>query len=179
MKTRFLAILIIVVLPACGTLMAKDPIWPDDLPRYAYFFNEYQRDVVNTNSQTLDQYLTWVMRFYHGWELYPSGWNNIKQDLLFRIKDPALANEVKDKMDNLGLSISREWAKNNDTRVINTRHVSIWGNALLKSLQQGETLQIIERITADVRDLIGKKISADVITENRFYAEEDIFKDVN
>ncbi len=159
--------------------MTKYPVWPDDLPKYTYFIGEYQRDSVNTNTQTLDQYLTWVKRFYQGWELYPSGWNSIKQDLLLRIKDPILAGEVKDKMDDLGLSISREWAKSNDTRAINTRHVSIWGNALLKSLQQGETLQIIERITADVQDLIGKKISADVITENRFYAEEDIFKDVN
>lgn len=179
MKIRLLAILMIMVLPACGTIMTKNQVWPDDLPRYDYFFNEYQRDSVNTNTQTLDQYLTWVKRFYQGWELYPSGWNNIKQDLLLRIKDPVLAGEVKEKMDDLGLSISREWAKNNDSRVINTRHVSIWGNALLKSLQQGETLEIIERITADVHDLIAKKISADVITENRFYAEEDIFKDVN
>jgi hypothetical protein len=179
MKIRILAILIITGLPACGTLMAKDPVWSDDLPRYAYFFNEYQRDSINTNVQTLEQYLAWVQRFYSGWELYPSGWNSIKGDLLLRIKDPALAGEVNNKMDDLGLSISREWAKNNDTRVINTRHVSIWGNALLKSLQQGETLEVIARITADVQDLIGKKITADAITENRFYAEEDIFKDVN
>jgi hypothetical protein len=179
MKIQLLAILIIMVFPACGILSTKDSMWPDDLPRYEYFLQEYQRDLVNTNTQNLDQYLTWVTRFYHGWELYPSGWNNIKHDLLLRIKDPQLAKDVNDKMDDLGLSISREWAKNNDTRVINTRHVSIWGNALLKSLEKGETLQIIERIASDVQDLIGKKISADVITENRFYVEEDIFKDVN
>ncbi|MBD9356289.1 hypothetical protein [Methylomonas albis] len=123
MKIRILAIFIIMVLPACGILIAKDPAWSDDLPKYAYFFNEYQRDSINTNVQTLEQYLTWVQRFYNGWELYPSGWNSIKQDLLLRINDPALAGEVNNKMDDLGLSISSEWAKNNDTRVINIAYV--------------------------------------------------------
>lgn len=179
MKTRILAILMVVLMPACAVLVKTVPDWSDDLPQYGYFYDEYKRDSVNSKIQPLDQYLTWVERFYHGWELYPNGWNTIKHDLLLRIADPAVAHEVAQKMDDLGLSISQEWAKNNDTRIINTRHVSIWGNALLKSLEHGETLDIIARINADVQDLILKNISADLITENRFYAEDDIFKDIN
>ena len=168
-----------MVLTACGTLPVKGPIWPAELPKYDYFLNLYQRDTVNASIQPQDQYLSWVIRFYQGWELYPKGWNDITQDVLLSIKAPALAGDVKDKMVGLGLSIAGEWAKNNETRIINTRHVAIWGNALLKSLQQGETLEIIDRVAADVQDLISKRISADVITENRFYVEEDIFKEVN
>lgn len=179
MKNRILAILILLLMSACAELVKTAPNWSDDLPQYSYFYNEYQRDSINSKIQPLDQYLTWVERFYHGWELYPNGWNTIKQDLLQRITDQAFASEVAQKMDDLGLSISQEWAKNNDTRIINTRHVSIWGNALVKSLQHGETLEIIARINADVQDLVLKNISADLITENRFYAEDDIFKDIN
>jgi hypothetical protein len=62
MKIRLLAILIILVLPACGVLLAKDPMWPDDLPRYEYFLQEYQRDLVNTNTQNLDQYLLLIKK---------------------------------------------------------------------------------------------------------------------
>lgn len=179
-RIRHLTLLVVFILPACAAVQEKELIWPKELPAHDYFLNIYRQDSTNAKLQPVDQYMLWVMRFYQGSELYPNGWDNVTQDLLLRIKEPELAIEIKNKMEHLGLLISGEWAKNNKTRLITSQHVSIWGNALLRSLEQGETLDILERVAADVDDLMSNKISADVITENRFYAvEEDIFKEIN
>ncbi|AEG01882.1 hypothetical protein [Methylomonas methanica] len=178
-RIRRVIILGILLLPACATVQENDTDWPAQLPPHGYFLRSYQGDAINAGLQPLAQYLLWVKRFYRGWELYPSGWENVTRDLLLRVKQPELADEIEEKMGRLGLVISAEWAKNNRTRLINSRHVSIWGNALLKSLEQGETLQILERVAADVDDLLHHRISADVITASRFYAEDDIFIDIN
>ena len=175
MPLRYLFLAIIIALPACAANNVKEPSWPNELPPHDDFLYLYLQDSTNNNIQNLDQYMTWVIRFYQGWELYPNGWNNVTQELLLRINAPDLANEIKEKMDRLGFLISGEWAKNNKTRIINTRHVSIWGNALMKSLEHGETLELIDRITIDVEDLLASRISPEIITEDRFYAEEDIF----
>jgi hypothetical protein len=179
MQIRRLIWLLIFAVSGCADYQIKESAWSNELPPEEYFLKSYMRDSINSNLQPFDQYLTWIKRFYQGWEVYPNGWNNVTQDLLHKIKDPVALEEIKQQMDRLGKSISGEWAKNNATRRINTQHVSIWGNALLKSVEYGETSKILDRITADVDDLLGNRISADVITENRFYIEEDIFKDIN
>ncbi len=179
MQIRQLVILGLVMLPACATVQENDTDWPERLPPHGYFLTSYQGDAINAGLQPLEQYLLWVKRFYRGWELYPSGWDNVTRDLLLRVKQPELADEIEEKMGRLGLVISAEWAKNNQTRLINSRQVSIWGNALIKSLEQGETLEILEQVAADVDDLLHHRISADAITASRFYAEDDIFIDIN
>lgn len=176
---RLTWLLIFAVVSGCADYQIKESAWSNELPLKEYFLKSYQRDSINANLQPLDQYLAWVKRFYLGWEAYPSGWNNVTQDLLYKIKDPVATEEIKHKMDRLGKSISAEWSKNNTTRRICSQHISIWGNALLKSVEYGETLKILDRVAADVDDLLENRISADVITENRFYLEEDIFKDIN
>lgn len=179
MQFRRLIWLLIFAVSGCADYQIKESAWPNELPPEEYFLKNYLRDSINVNLQPLDQYLTWVKRFYHGWEVHPTGWNNVTQDLLYKIKDPVATDEIRLKMDRLGKSISGEWAKNNTTRRISTQHISIWGNALLKSVEYGETHKILDRVAMDVEDLLDNRISADVITENRFYIEEDIFKDIN
>ncbi len=179
MLIRLFLLVMMLAVCGCAATPAKSPAWSEALPAEDYFLIVYQQDGANSSRQNLDDYLNWVQRFYQGWELYPNGWNAITAALLQRLADPEVAAAVQDKMAGLGLLIGAEWAKNNQTRSINTRHVSIWGNALLKSLAQGETLLLLDKVSADVDDLLGKRISADVITEDRFYAEEDIFKNIN
>lgn len=181
MQIRMPAVLIAmpVILTGCAGIGEAKLTWEADLPSQQYFLDAYDRDPTNAKNQSLDQYITWVTRFYQGWELYPEGWHIITRNIIVSIKQQELLPEIQDKMQRLGLLISAEWAKDNQSRQINTRHVSIWGNALLKSLEHGETLSMLNRITTVVEDLLAKRISATVITENRFYAEEDIFKEVN
>lgn len=164
----------IMILPACSALPSKQALWPADLPPQEYFLSAYQQDAINHQNQSLDEYLGWVSRFYQGTEFYPNGWDNITRSILSGVTQPDKADEVKDKMQQLGLLISGEWAKNNRTRLITSRHVAIWGNALIKSQQNGETLELLERVSADVEGLLEQRIAAEDITEDRFYAEEDV-----
>lgn len=179
MQKRLLILLMAITLPACVALPTKSGLWSDDVPAQAYFLEVYAQDTNNNSRQNLDQYLTWVMRFYQGSELYANGWNNITQAILFKNNVPEMAAKIKDKMARLGLLVSSEWAKDNQIRLITTRHVAIWGNALLKSLEQGESLVLIDRVMVDVEDLLASRISADAITEDRFYAEEEVFQYLN
>jgi hypothetical protein len=166
----FLALLILI---DCASQDTKETTWPEDLPPRAYFLGQYQNDLSNKNCQHLDEYLTWITRFYQGWEMYPNGWNTMVQEVLQKNKNPKSAEAIKIKLDRLGLLIAGEWAKNNHTRLINTHHVSLWVKALLKSADHGETLEILDRAFIDVNGLLTHKIATDVITADRYYALDD------
>ena len=60
-----------------------------------------------------------------------------------------------------------------DTRTIYLRHVAVWGNALLESLDRNEALPLINRINGDVDDLLAHRISVDVITAERYYPRDE------
>jgi hypothetical protein len=49
----------------------------------------------------------------------------------------------------------------------------VWGNALLKSLDHGETLQLIDRVSVDIYNLMTRKIAADAIAADRYYAQDE------
>ena len=166
----FLALLVLI---GCASQGTKEATWPEDLPPRAYFLELYQNDLSNKNRQHLDEFLTWITRFYEGWEMYPNGWNTMVQEILQKNKTRHVARTIKINLDRLGLLIAGEWAKNNHTRLINTHHVSVWVKALLKSADHGETLQIIDRIFIDVEQLLTHKIATDAITADRYYAFDD------
>jgi len=149
------------------------------MPAQAQFAEHYQQDRRNANLQSLEQYLTWVERFYQGWDMYPSGWNQISYDLTAKIADPSAKIAVETKLRHLGVAIAAEWAKDNAARCITTRHVAIWGNALRKSAERSKIEEILDRVLDDVDNLLNHRIAADVITENRFYVEEDVLNDIN
>lgn len=169
----YVFVLVVLTLPSCATQQVKSSIWSDDLPPRTYFLDRYQQDVVNKNSQGQDEYLKWVTRFYKGWELYPSGWDNISQQVLLKLNKHPAAGEIRVKLERLGLIISAEWAKNNKTRIINTRLVALWGNALIKSLEHGETLQLIDHVAADINNLLTRKLAIDAIAADRYYAQDE------
>ena len=179
MQIRRTMCLLILVLSGCAEYPITNSDWPTGLPAYEIFRDNYRRDSDNAQYQSLEQYLTWAKRFYLGWELYPTGWNSLSRDLMLRIDDPSMTAKLEASLKRLGTIIAAEWAKDNRIRRINTRQVSIWGNALLNSIQHHETSNILELVAKDVEDLLENRISSDEITENRFYAEEDIFKDIN
>lgn len=178
MHPAFVTFLFLIALPACTIFQTLEANWPANVPPRGYFVDVYRQDALNADIQTQDQYLTWVTRFYQGWVLYPRGWNSVTEELLARIEDEDTYGEVKDKMASLGLVICGEWAKNNKTRLINTRHVSIWGHALHKSLENNEILALFERVNTDIEDLLSGKIAANQIAEDRYYSQEDIYQDI-
>lgn len=179
MKVRVLVFSTIVWLCGCSAELVRQSAWPETLPPQAWFTERYEQDHRNAEVQSLEQYLTWVERFYQGWDMYPTGWSQICRELAAKIADPSIKREIQAKLRRLGIAIAAEWAKDNTVRRITTRHVAIWGNALQKSAERAEIPEILDRILDDVDNLLNNRMAADVITENRFYAEEDVLNDTN
>lgn len=179
MKAHVLLCLAALFLWGCSEAPIKQSNWSNELPPENLFVENYDRDARNAGLQPLAEYLTWIKRFYQGWELYPTGWHLIARDLTAKIADPALQADVEFELRQLGVAIAGEWAKDNAARRITSRHIAIWGNALQKSAERAETLDMLTRIKEDVDNLLNGRISADVITENRFYAAEDVLEEVH
>ncbi len=172
---RLVALLALALtLFACTSHRAVNNTWPERMPSRAYFVDTYEADTVNKQIQTQDEYLTWVLRFYKGWELYRRGWIKMSDELVAQVHDPEQVSEIRYKIDRIGRLVSGEWAKKSNTRTIYLRHVSIWGNALLESLDRDQALPLINRVNQDVDDLLAHKIKPDVITADRYFpANED------
>ncbi|WP_150048498.1 MULTISPECIES: hypothetical protein [Methylomonas] len=177
MRIRRLVCLLLIAAAGCADRAVQRSDAQSALSGTDYFVKSYRQDAVNAGRQTLEQYLLWVTRFYQGWDIYPSGWEQIQRNLLEPLPDDSNRTELEAKLEHLGRSIAAEWAKNNATRRIHTRHVAIWGRALQRAQALGQAPAMIERITTDVDNLLENKISADVITENRFYAEDDVLSE--
>lgn len=175
--TRLLAALILASsLFACSSnkIVRQAEAWPSDMPSRTYFLKIYEADDANKKIQTKEEYLTWIVRFYKGWELYRRGWIKMTNELVAQVEDPNQIKEIQYKVDRIGRLVSGEWAKKTDTRTIYLRHVSIWGNALLESLDRNEALPLVNRVNQDVDDLLAHRIKADIITAERYFpADED------
>lgn len=177
---RFMAVFMLLSsLFACSSnkIVRQAHAWPSDMPSRAYFLNIYEADEANKKVQTKEEYLTWIVRFYSGWELYRRGWIKMTDELVAQVEDPGQVKEIRYKVDRIGRLVSGEWAKKADTRTIYLRHVSIWGNALLESLDRNEALPLVNRVNQDVDDLLAHRIKADIITAERYFPvdEDDPF----
>lgn len=174
--TRWMAILILASsLFACSSnkIVRQADAWPSDMPSRAYFLKIYETDEANKKIQTKEEYLTWIVRFYSGWELYRRGWIKMTDELVAQVDDPGQVKEIRYKVDRIGRLVSGEWAKKSDTRTIYLRHVSIWGNALLESLDRNEALPLVNRVNQDVDDLLAHRIRADIITAERYFPADE------
>lgn len=179
MITKLLtSLLLLLLLSACASHTSIQRHWPEGAPPLAYFEGVYAADLHNQQEQTLDEYLMWVDRYYDGWELYRRGWLDVSNDLVEQIDEPDLAAEVEHKMFLIGRSIAGEWAKKTNTRKIFTRHVAIWGNALVESMKRGEELKLINIVQSDIKNLLANQLPIDAITADRYYVqdEDDIFR---
>lgn len=182
MKFRFfysVVILSLLFLTACANHVPKEDQWPSDMPSRAFFVSAYESDVDNKKNQELDEYLLWVLRFYKGWELYRNGWTQVTSDSLIGVKNPQHAHEIRTKMDLIGSGIASEWAKSKSTRRVLTRHVVVWGNALIESIKRGEPEEItlINRVLSDLNGLLEKNIDLDEVKADRYYPKDkdDVF----
>lgn len=175
MKSRIfysIIILSMVLLTACVNRPPNASHWPADMPSRDFFVAAFNTDLENKADQKLDDYLLWVVRFYKGWELYRNGWSQVTEDSLIGVTDPALRQEIKTKMDFIGWSIACEWAKSKKDRRILTRHVVVWGNALIESIKRGEELKLINRVVSDVTAILESKIDLDDIKAERYYPKD-------
>lgn len=168
---RYPSILLCLFLSACATL-PEDHQWPEGIPPKSYFTEYYSRDKAHQEVLSQSEYLTWVHRYYFGWQLYRRGWLQATDELLATLHDPEQKGYAHQKMIKLGTLIAPEWAKNHEYRVITTRHMLIWGNALNESVVRKEQMLTLDKIAEDVNDLLTGKIKPKHIHSNRYYVQE-------
>lgn len=173
-----IVVLMFAIVTSCSSNSSKIArIWPADMPPREVFVAGYEADLDNKSGQDLDEYLLWVERFYEGWELYHNGWVKVTADSLHGVKDPVRAAEIKAKMDLIGITVASEWAKSKKDRRVLTRHVVVWGNALIESIKRDQELPLINRVLADVNGLLINKISLEEIKAERYFPKDkdDVF----
>jgi len=158
-----------MLVAACGRAPVQDIDWPDELPSLRHYQEAYARDRDNQETQPQSDYLKWVLRFYRGWDLYPDGWQSTSRDILFGVDAPAQKKRLEAKLAELGRLISTEWAKNSPNRAIRSRELSIWGQALLKSVNKDEEEHLVDQITDDVKALLSERIDPVDINLKRYY----------
>lgn len=162
---RLLAV-ILSILSACSSTRVLER-WPESLPEEHHFLNYYLEDVDNQKVQTDVQYLTWVLRFYEGWELMPTGWQNIEENMLFDL--PAQEHAlVTAQMAELGALISAEWAKDNSVRLIDSVMLSLWGAVMQVDFASQARIAALTQIHADVRGLLEGHLTPPTINEQRY-----------
>lgn len=171
--TRALLLGLTLSFAACSHHQVAQDNWPANLPDHRYFQQAYDSDATNKAIQTRAEYETWVLRFYQGSAFYRRGWIKMTDELLAELPDTQQRQDARAKMDHLGILIASEWAKKDDKRAIFTRNVAVWGNALLESIDRGQPIELINRVTNDVNKLLARKIKPDLITATRYFTPDD------
>ena len=141
--------------------------WPESLPEQHHFLSYYREDAGNQLVQTDVQYLTWVLRFYEGWELMPTGWQNIEENMLFDLTEQEHLL-VRGQMAELGALISAEWSKDNSARLIDSAMLSLWGSVMQADFASQARIAALTQIDADVRALLEGELAPLTINEQRY-----------
>ena len=152
----------------CTLAPVRQRDWPTDIPSLSHYEAVYANDSQNQAIQTKDEYLTWVIRFYQGWEGYPRGWRDIAREASATVAAAQRA-KLEQKFMRLGKFVSSEWAKDSSSRVIFTRTIAAWGDALYEAAERGEVNALLDRVGSDVEALLSHKLDADSITLDRYY----------
>ncbi len=176
MVRHLLVTFIFLFLAGCATTTPQNAaVWPQDLPPYSYYVEQYDSDPVNQEEQSFDSYLRWVKNFFNGTDFYANGWMSTSQEALSYIEDETERELLAEKLAWLGKRISAEWAKSNKVRLITSRHVSIWGVSLEEALAQGKVLLYADSVQRDIDAILAGRIEPKDITNYRYFAETDDF----
>ena len=158
---------LIFALASCITPNTRE--WPDDVPQISFFVNAYRADMANQALQSEQGYLEWILGFYQGTVIYPTGWLDVERQLLISTgteQKAVLASRLRD----LGIRIGTEWAKDNEVRMIDNRMLALWGSCL--QLMQGTDARLaaIDLVSQDIEALFEGALQKTDIVEAR-YAE--------
>ena len=163
-------VLLSALLTGCAnSVRHTDSEWPSSLPPKDYFVSYYLEDEENQEVCTLDEYLTWINRFYFGWEFYRRGWLQATNELVDSVHNPAHREAVRSRSLLVGKLVSSEWAKDRNHRFINTGHLSVWGNAIVNSMENQEQLSMLDKVLADIALLQSGQLQPSDIHERRYF----------
>lgn len=162
------SMLLALVAASCARAPVQPVEWPQDLPPISHYHQIYDQDEANQAVQSRTKYLEWVGRFYNGWELHQDGWHATTRDVLHGIENRTDKERLRTKMAYLGRMISGEWAKDSGNRRIRSRLLSVWGQALLDSIERGNEEMLIDQVTRDVEALLSGDLDPAEITLARY-----------
>jgi hypothetical protein len=169
-----LCFLLLCLLQSCAIAVrnsAESEEWPPYLPGRELFERAWEQDAANQRLQSEEEYLLWVRRFFEGFAGTP-GWREMSVEVASRI-DPATAAEAAPLLAGLGVRISREWAKDNSVRRIDTRMVSVWRTALAEALWVNDLLPFLQRLEDDISGLLAGTLAPELIDVDRYYLIEE------
>lgn len=166
-RTLLVYMTVAAILSGCAQNARHDDNWHAALPEREHFSQVYRADRNNLAFQTEDQYLTWVMRFYEGSDLYPFGFNDLKSTVLYGV-DAGRHSTLEAKLDDLGRRVAAEWAKDKRVRLVTTAMLSLWGNAMRAGVDSDHREEVMDRILADVLDLAAGRLHGNEISAERY-----------
>lgn len=168
MSLKFVAIFSLLIL--LGACVSSPSLWSDTLPPVSTFQDNWRADVANREVQAEEEYLLWVQRFYEGYNTVP-GWFDLTTQVLARL--PAAERvAATERLAELGVRISGEWAKDNSVRRIDTSTVATWRDALQESLSRMEFNDYLMLLDKDISALLSGELTTDDITFERYYIDE-------
>ncbi|MDD9890225.1 MAG: hypothetical protein OXU66_01655 [Gammaproteobacteria bacterium] len=141
--------------------------WPRDLPARQYFVAVYEADEINQEVQSREAYLQWILSFYAGTVVAPTGWNEMQ----LAVVESAPADrkvELEEQLFLLGRQIAAEWAKENAGRVIDSRMLGVWGSVLQLVVGADQQHAAIQLISSDVSGLLQNQLNSSEINDLRY-----------
>lgn len=176
MKRRWLILFCCSMLVSCATGRRdqSNRDWPEALPRLEYFQCSYEASPSNQQYQTEAEYLDWILNFYQGSLLYPTGWLDVEAVILGALSPQDLKEQDRQSqqilLGDLGARIAAEWARHNDVRLIDNRLLSQWGSMLQLAPNETELRRYVEAISGDIQLILARELDpADV--NPRWYEE--------
>lgn len=167
MKTMRSALLLgVIACAGCATVPTEPAEWPSAIPTRAYYLTVYAGDENNQATQTLDLYLTWVVRFYHGFGP-AEGWKKIEAKLVDGMT-PQETMLTEPKIAYLGMLMSGEWAKDNKKRRVTTEMLLLWGSVMTRAKGESNVDAVLDRLIADVRGIICDEVKPKEIKTARY-----------
>ena len=168
---QLIIISFLVFLTACTAVPERAEHWSSSWPPKTVFEAAYESELDNQAVQSAEHYMRWIRRFYQGWTFYPEGWDWLTDRVLMGIDDDAQRQQITQHMYSMGMRISKEWAKSSDHRVINTRHLLVWGEALKLSAARDQELWLAVKVSADIDRLLAFELDPSMIKSSRYYAD--------
>ena len=163
-----------ITLAACQTPNTSIRNWPSNIPARSIFIDAYnEQAAAGINNEPLESHLGWIIKFYKGSVLYPMGWNNMIELLVNSLDNTKDQASAQWRLEQLGQEICIEWAQTNAARNIDSANIAVWGSALRSSVERGEQFAFIDKVEADAKDLIARKLNPRDISTERYYPPED------
>jgi hypothetical protein len=156
-KVRLLC-LVIVFFPLFGQLISAAGVSANGQRSEPEQQQRGRSNVLEIGPEVLDQLSEqerqWYRRFQEG-VLFFDGWSEISEELLAIFPEEEWPTRQV-MMQRLGVKIGTEWAKDNETRKIDTDMIQQWGDLLRGAFRRGteETLTALHRIEAEVDSIL-------------------------